>query len=55
MQICDLVVLALALVFFGGWVGNIAKLFAADAVTGMEIARMVGVVIPPLGAVLGWF
>ena len=36
-----------------GWVLNIIKLVVADAMNGMVVARAIGVVIPPLGAVLG--
>jgi len=47
-----------AIVFggIGGWVWNIVKLAAMnlDVVSGMMILRIVGIVIPPLGAVLGF-
>jgi len=40
----------------GGWIANIVLLIAApfDPVTGMEIARVVGVFVAPLGVVLGY-
>ena len=50
----------LTLLFFlaavGGWIMNIVHLFhsASDPITGMFILRCMGVVVPPLGAVLGY-
>lgn len=40
-----------------GWVWNIVKLINSDfsAMSGMLVARILGVPIPPLGAVLGYF
>lgn len=39
-----------------GWVLNIVKLIGtADVITGMFVARCIGIFVPPLGAVLGWF
>ena len=40
-----------------GWVMNIIAIVhtASDVVTGMFIARVVGVFVPFVGAVLGWF
>jgi hypothetical protein len=44
------------LVAFGvGWVLNIVKLLGADAVGPMELARAVGILVAPLGALLGYF
>ena len=39
-----------------GWLANIVKLVgsSADPLTGMVIARAIGVFVPPLGAVLGY-
>jgi hypothetical protein len=47
----------LILAMFGGWVANIVKLIGSDFghVTGMLVARGIGVVMAPLGAVLGYF
>lgn len=39
----------------GGWVWNIVKIVHANFVDGMLIARCIGVIVAPLGAVLGWF
>lgn len=46
-----------ALAAAAGWVMNLVKLFGAlnDPITGMMIARAVGVFLAPIGAVLGWF
>ena len=38
-----------------GWVWNIVKLIQADALGGMEVARVAGIFVAPLGAVLGFF
>ena len=37
-----------------GWVLNIVKLFPMEGATGMLVLRGVGVLIAPLGAVLGF-
>jgi len=37
-----------------GWVMNVIELFHATEVTGMVIARGIGVILAPLGGVLGW-
>lgn len=42
---------------FGGWVANIVKLgltVGSDPVTSLFVARCVGIIFPPLGAVLGF-
>ena len=46
---------ALLLLAAGGWGWNIAKIFQADTISGMVVARVVGVVIPPVGAIMGYF
>lgn len=48
--------LALVLAVPFGWVWNVVKLAGMnlDAVSGMLILRIVGVVVPPLGVVLGY-
>jgi polyferredoxin len=40
-----------------GWAWNFIKIFQTfdDVLTGMFIARCIGVFVAPLGAVLGWF
>jgi len=45
-----------ALVGIVGWVANIVKLIGMpfDPITGMGIARIIGVVVAPLGSVLGF-
>ncbi len=39
-----------------GWIWNIVKIVQSgfDVITGMFIARCIGVFVAPLGAVLGW-
>jgi hypothetical protein len=44
--------------FFGvGWIMNIVKIVDSgfDVITGMFVARCIGVFVAPLGAVLGYF
>ena len=38
-----------------GWGWNIAKIFQADTLTGMVMARVIGAVMFPVGAVMGYF
>lgn len=40
----------------GGWIANVVKIFwiINDPVTGLFIARCVGVFVAPLGVVLGY-
>ncbi len=38
-----------------GWVLNIIELFRADAFSGEVIARAIGVIVAPLGAIFGYF
>lgn len=40
----------------GGWIANIVKIFSeiSDPITGLFILRAIGVVLAPLGAVLGY-
>ena len=56
------VFIALWLLWFaaaGGWIANIYKIitlsFTVSEWGGMEVARVVGVFLVPLGAVLGYF
>ncbi len=41
----------------GGWIANIVKLIGMnfDHISGMLVVRAIGVVLAPLGAVLGFF
>lgn len=50
------VILAIAVFGFGGWVANIVKIINTgfDVFTGLLIVRCIGVVLAPLGAVLGY-
>lgn len=38
-----------------GWVWNILAIIDATGFSGLLIARVIGVFVAPLGAVLGWF
>ena len=53
--IFPLAILGLFVLGLWGWVCNIIAIIHADSVTGMVIARVAGVFIAPLGAVLGFF
>lgn len=52
-------VIIVVLLGLGGWIANIVKLFTTDAAlaewTVMEISRIVGVFLWPIGCVLGYF
>jgi hypothetical protein len=52
-----LVWLLVCIAGFGGWVANIVKLAGMDfaSVTGMLVLRAIGIIVAPLGAVLGFF
>lgn len=52
MNILPLCIFIAALI---GWVLNIIQLAQYDHFTGMAIVRAVGIMIAPLGAVLGYF
>jgi hypothetical protein len=57
MQIAGLIFIAIWLAAIVGWVMNIVTIFhtATDPVTGIFIFRCVGVVVAPVGAILGYF
>lgn len=48
---------AIVIVLIAGWVENIVTIVYTinDPVTKMFILRCVGIIIPPLGAILGFF
>lgn len=52
----ELLVWALLLAGFGGWVANIVKFFYMldGGVSALFIARIVGIFVAPVGAVLGY-
>lgn len=52
-----IVVIAIWAAFIYGWIMNIVKIIGAfdDPVTSMFIARCVGAVVAPVGAILGYF
>jgi prepilin-type N-terminal cleavage/methylation domain-containing protein len=53
----ELIVVIVVLLGAGGWIANIVKIIGTvgDLLTVMFIARCLGVFMPPLGAVLGFF
>lgn len=52
----SLICIAIFLAGLSGWIWNIIKLVAIvdNSVTGILIARAIGVFVPPVGAVLGF-
>lgn len=52
----ELFIVVLAMVGVGGWIANIVKLVGMDfgVITGMLVARVAGIFVAPLGAVLGF-
>ena len=50
-------ILAISLVAlaFAGWIMNITAIIHSSGLTGMVIARIIGVFMFPIGAVLGYF
>lgn len=56
----EFVILMWGFVFLGlavGWLMNLFKVAQTgiDIVNGMFIARLIGIVIPPIGGILGYF
>lgn len=58
MKSLSVVTVALWLLGIGGWVANIFKLVAdfttLGAIDGVEILRIIGIFLAPLGAVMGY-
>ncbi len=54
--IVEVVFVVIALASIYGYIANIVKMVHAlsDVLTGMEVARMIGIVVAPLGVVLGY-
>jgi len=54
--IIEVIFALVAVLGFGGWVANIVKLVGMDfaAITGMLIVRAIGIIVAPLGAVMGY-
>jgi hypothetical protein len=50
----DIIVLVILLLGAFGWVYNILKLIGGDTLTGLETARIIGIVFAPLGSILGY-
>ena len=56
LGIVKLLIVVVGVLGFWGWIANIVKLICSnfDPLTGMVIARAIGVFVAPLGAVLGF-
>jgi len=50
----DMIFLGILLLGAFGWSYNIVKLIGADSLTGLEIARIIGIFFAPLGTLLGY-
>ncbi len=55
MKSTDYLPIVIFLAALGGYIANIVKLMDSSEAMGMMIARAVGMVVAPLGAVLGFF
>jgi hypothetical protein len=55
MKATDYIPLAVLLAAIGGYIANIVKLIASHEEMGMMIARAIGILVAPLGAILGFF
>ena len=55
--IIEISIVLFVLIGGAGWIWNIAKIVHSsfDVITGMFVARCIGVFVAPLGAVLGYF
>jgi hypothetical protein len=49
--------IAIAIWFFAtvGYILNIIQIAQADTITGMVLVRVIGIIVAPLGAIIGWF
>ena len=49
--------LAVVVALAGGWIANIVKMIGMnfDVISGMLVARIVGIFVAPMGGVLGYF
>lgn len=56
IELATLMMILAVIAGFGGWIANIVKFVGMDfgAVTGMLVIRAIGIVLAPLGAVLGF-
>ena len=54
--VIELLVVVVVLLGIGGWIANIVKLVGSsfDPLTGLVVARVIGVLVAPLGSVLGF-
>jgi hypothetical protein len=57
MKIYSLIIVAIWIAGISGWLANIVKLIclADGGITLMALIRIVGIFVPPLGALLGYF
>lgn len=50
-----LAVIGLIILSFIGWVLNILALVGANAFGVLEVVRVIGIFVAPVGTILGWF
>lgn len=55
--VVELMIVLIAVVSAVGWIWNIIKIIAtvADPITGLFLVRCVGVIVAPLGVIVGYF
>jgi hypothetical protein len=53
-KLIALVAGALLMAGLFGWINNIVLIAQSDVVNGMTLLRCFGVLVAPLGAILGW-
>ena len=53
----EIMVILVTLFGIGGWIANIVKIvgMSFDPLSGIAVARIAGIFVAPLGAVLGYF
>jgi len=48
------IITAISLAVFVGYVGNIVTLINSTSIEAFQIVQAIGIILPPLGAVMGW-
>jgi hypothetical protein len=55
MKASDYLPLVIVLAAIGGYIANIVKLVSSNEEMGMMIARAIGLLVAPVGSILGFF
>lgn len=48
------IIVAISLAAFVGYIGNIVTLINSTSIEAFQIVQAIGIILPPLGAVMGW-